>query len=81
MNPWDDVFERALREHLPLASPDEPISPDVELVSLGADSAALLGLMVALENAYRIEFPMDQLNDTVFSTAGSLWTAAAALRQ
>lgn len=78
--PWDDTFGKLLREHVPYAESGTAVHPDVPLVDQGVDSAGLLRLMMAIENAYAIEFAMDQLHEGVFRTARSAWTATAAIR-
>jgi diaminopimelate decarboxylase len=78
--PWDEIFDGLLHAHLPWAVPDRPVPPDVELVSLGADSLALLNLLMAVERTYAIELPTELLTEEVFRTGRSLWTAIQGVR-
>ncbi|MER6046241.1 acyl carrier protein [Streptomyces sp. BHT-5-2] len=72
--PWDDRFEALLRAALPYLSPDEPLSPDAELVDLGIDSMAAVELLSHVEQAYEVRFPDDSLHRETFRTAGNLWS-------
>lgn len=81
MDPWDDEFDKLLRAHLPSLDGSGQIPPDVDLVSLGVESIALLQFMLALEQTYQIKFPMDMLTEEVFRTARTIWTAVSALRE
>lgn len=79
MREWDDDFDIALREVIP---PEfhEAIGPDVEFLGIGLDSMASVQLLMLLEDAYGIVFPLDLLIPEVFATPGSLWSAVAKLR-
>jgi acyl carrier protein len=78
--PWDSTFEELLQHHVPYVEPGAAVPPDVPLVEQGVDSAGLLRLMMAVENAYAIQFAMDQLNESVFRTARSVWAATTDIR-
>lgn len=75
---WPERFEKALREHLPLAG-DVELTPDVLLADLGLDSLELVSLLLHLEETFAIMFPDELLNNETFATASSLWSAIAGL--
>ncbi len=76
----DPSFELVLRRHLPDVSVDGRLSRDDELASFGADSMALIELMMVLEAEYAIVFTDDLLTPETFKTVGSLANAVARLR-
>jgi acyl carrier protein len=77
---WDETFEAILRRRLTRIAADAPLRADLDLRGAGVDSLALVDLLVALEDAYDIEFPDNFLTADTFRTPGSLWTAVSALR-
>jgi acyl carrier protein len=79
VNPWDEDFDELLRAFIPDIG-EAPVHPDAEMVALGIDSAALLQLMLRIEDHYGIQFPMEMLNEEVFRTPRTIWAAAARLR-
>ena len=70
---WDDKFEVTVRQCLPYLAPEAPLAPDANLVDLGLDSVQMVGVMVAIENQYGIQFPDEILTLETFSTPGNLW--------
>ncbi|MGI5171500.1 phosphopantetheine-binding protein [Spirillospora sp. CA-253888] len=66
-------FADLLADHLPEAP--RPITEQVRLRDAGLDSVHSIDLLLAIEDAYGIEFPAHLLNDETFDTAGSLWAA------
>ncbi|MEV4211198.1 acyl carrier protein [Micromonospora sp. NPDC049662] len=79
MDPWDDDFEAALHEVIP-PEHHSSISPTTELLSIGLDSMGSMQLIILLEDAYEIEFPLDYLNPEVLATPSSLWAALSVVR-
>lgn len=75
----DQKFEEIIRQYVPAVGPGDPIPPESELTVLGVDSMALLRLMLHLESAYGIRFPMDMLTEQVFRSSGSIWSAVSEL--
>jgi acyl carrier protein len=75
----DQTFTRLLEKHLPYVTAVE-ITPDAILRDLGLNSMQAVNLLLALEDAYRIVLPDELLSDEIFETAGSLWSAVAAVR-
>ncbi len=59
-------------------SDDKEITADSNLRDLGLDSMQSIELLFAIEDSFGISLPDDELNDTTFATAGSLWHAIAA---
>jgi acyl carrier protein len=80
MSDWDSEFEAILRPHLVRLAAGAPIEPDLVLSSAGVDSLALIELLVAVEDAFGVEFPDELLTGQTFRTPASLWSAVAALR-
>jgi diaminopimelate decarboxylase len=78
--PWDAGFEAAVRPHLRRLGAGAPIPPDTELRALGLDSLALIELLVAIEDAFELEFPDELLTAQTFRTPATLWAAVDALR-
>ncbi|GAA3444558.1 phosphopantetheine-binding protein [Planomonospora venezuelensis] len=67
-----DGFKSLLRAHLPYADAERLTSQD-ELGALGLDSMGVVRLLVDVENTYGVELPDELLNESTFSTVGSLW--------
>ncbi|WP_329223593.1 phosphopantetheine-binding protein [Streptomyces sp. NBC_01485] len=75
----DPRFTELLRSSLKLADRDaDAITPDTELRKIGLDSMQAIELLFSIEDTFGISLPDDELNDTTFATAGSLWRAIAA---
>ncbi|MEU8569432.1 acyl carrier protein [Streptomyces pathocidini] len=79
----DQRFTELLRPFLkftPGGAAGEPvaITPETDLRALGIDSMQAIELLFAIEDAFAISLPDEELNDTTFATAGSLWNAVAA---
>ncbi|MFB6607730.1 acyl carrier protein [Streptomyces noursei] len=54
------------------------LAPDTDLRRLGVDSMQAIELLFTIEDTFGISLPDEDLNDTTFATAGSLWQAIAA---
>jgi acyl carrier protein len=76
---WDENFEPTIRQSLPFLAPDTSLAPDVDLLALGLDSVRMVGVMVALENEYDIQFPDEVLTAETFATPGNLWQVVSTL--
>jgi acyl carrier protein len=76
---WDAEFEAILRPHLVLLDRDAPVTGDLDLRNAGVDSLALIELLVAIEDAYGVEFPDELLTADTFRTAAALWAATQRL--
>jgi acyl carrier protein len=76
---WDRNFEATIRRSLPYLPPDASLEPDASLLDLGLDSVQMVGVMVAIEDQYGIQFPDEMLTAETFSTPGNLWLAVSSL--
>ncbi|WP_406141603.1 acyl carrier protein [Streptomyces sp. NBC_01089] len=75
----DSRFTELLRPFLKNAGPDGvEITPDTDLRRLGVDSMQAIELLFSVEDTFGISLPDEELNDTTFATAGSLWRVIAA---
>lgn len=77
---WDQQFEDTLRRSLPLLSPDEELSPDLNLRDLGLDSLGIVELLTSLESGYDVRFAGDALTQETFATPSVLWKTLSGLR-
>jgi acyl carrier protein len=77
--PWPAGFDTALRTHLPLLEPDQPITEDLDLAASGLDSLATVSLLLELEDSFGVMIPDEAVTGTTFRTVGSLWLVMAAL--
>lgn len=66
-------FVALLRPYLKYAG-DQEISADAKLRDLGLDSLRAIELLFAVEDAFDVVIPDEQLTDATFETPGSLWT-------
>lgn len=71
---WSVEFERVLRRHLPLLEGDQRLVADAELIELGLDSMAMVGLLVDLEEMFAVVVPDELLTVSAFATPSSLWS-------
>jgi diaminopimelate decarboxylase len=78
--PWDDPFDKMLRNALPLLPADSPLEPGTRLRDLGMTSIASIDLLLRLEEHYAVSFPDKALTSETFATLGSLWGVLSGLR-
>lgn len=52
-----------------------PLTEDSRLHDLGLNSMKAIDLLFAIEDDLSVSLPDDDLNDSTFATAGSLWNA------
>jgi acyl carrier protein len=71
-------FVDLLRPYLKYAS-DQQITERSCLRDLGLDSMREIEVLFAIEDAYGVTIPEDQLTDATFETTGSLWSVIDAL--
>ncbi|MFC8827463.1 condensation domain-containing protein [Streptomyces sp. NPDC057137] len=76
--PWDDVFDKLLREAL---DPALDTVADVPLAERGLDSLGSVGLLVAIEQAYDITIMEDLPLMEIMRTPRTLWEAVDRIRQ
>ncbi|NDZ79681.1 acyl carrier protein [Streptomyces sp. SID10853] len=75
----DSRFTELLRPFLKNAGPGGvEITPDTDLRRLGVDSMQAIELLFSVEDTFGISLPDEELNDTTFATAGSLWRVITA---
>lgn len=70
-----------LDEHARLALPVANLSADDDLYNAGLTSHANVQVMLALENAFDIEFPDEMLRPEVFESIASISEAVATLTE
>jgi acyl carrier protein len=75
----NEEFTNVLRPHLPFLG-DAQLSSTDQLRDLGLNSMQAIEVLFAIEDAYGISIPDEQLNDETFATAGTLWAAVEAIR-
>jgi acyl carrier protein len=66
-------FAELLRPYLKYVG-DQEILPDSRLRDMGLDSMRAIELLFAVEDAYGVVIPDEQLTDATFETGGSLWS-------
>jgi acyl carrier protein len=75
----DSRFVEVLRPFLKFLG-DQQVTAESRLRELGLDSMKAIELLFAIEDTFGVSLPDEDLNDTTFATAGSLWRAVAAAR-
>jgi acyl carrier protein len=73
------VIRRVLREHARLPVDVDTLSDDADLFAAGMTSHASVNLMLALEDAFDIEFPDRMLTRGVFDSVSAIAAAVAEL--
>jgi acyl carrier protein len=73
-----ETVREIVARHARLGLPVEQLSDDGDLYNAGLTSLATVGLMLALEDAFDIEFPDAMLSRRTF---GSIASLAAAVEQ
>lgn len=73
------ALAEAVRRNLPLLSQDVPITDDLDLVTAGLDSLAMISLLVEVEDEFGVQIPDDRLNAATFTTPQALWSIIAEL--
>jgi acyl carrier protein len=66
----DSVIELLTSEHI--LEPQEPISPDTDLFTLGLDSMAMMQLLLQIEERFRLSVSPAEMTRDRFATAGAL---------
>ena len=69
------VIRRVLREHARLPVDVDTLSDDADLFAAGMTSHASVNLMLALEDAFDLEFPDRMLTRGVFDSVASIAAA------
>ena len=69
------AIREVLREHARLPVDVDTLSDDADLFAAGMTSHASVNLMLALEDAFDLEFPDRMLTRSVFESAGAITAA------
>ncbi len=75
-----DKIRQAVSDHARLPVEVARLSDDADLYQAGMTSHASVNLMLALEDAFEIEFPDRMLKRSVFENIGSIRSALAELQ-
>jgi acyl carrier protein len=70
-----DEIRKILKEHGRLPGDVDGLPDHADLFQFGMSSHASIGVMLALENAFDVEFPDRLLKRSVFSSIGSIRAA------
>lgn len=70
-----EKIKQILSQHGRLATPVEQLSQDSDLYNAGLTSLATVGLMLALEEEFDIEFPDSMLSRKTFSSIDTICEA------
>jgi acyl carrier protein len=73
----DSRFTELLAPYLPVLG-DRPLTEDSHLRDLGLDSMRSIDLLFDIEDVFAVTLSDEDLNDTTFETAGSLWRTISA---
>lgn len=68
----DSVIELLTTEHI--LEPQEPITADTDLFTLGLDSMAMMQLLLQIEERFRLTVNPAEMTRDRFATAGALAT-------
>jgi acyl carrier protein len=74
-----DEIRRVLKAHARLRVDVDELSEDADLFQAGMTSHASINVMLALENAFDVEFPDRLLSRSVFTSIGSIRAALDAI--
>jgi acyl carrier protein len=76
-----DSIRDTLRQHARLSVDVDAISDEADLYQAGMTSHATVNVMLALEQAFEIEFPDQMLRRSVFESIASMHAALQQIRQ
>jgi phosphopantetheine--protein transferase-like protein len=79
--PVEQEIRRVLADHARLAADPETLAPDADLYQAGMTSHASVNVMLALEDAFDVEFPDRLLKRSVFESVASIAAALGELRE
>ncbi len=74
-----DEIRRVLKAHARLRVDVDELSEDADLFQAGMTSHASINVMLALEDAFDVEFPDRLLSRSVFTSIGSIRAALDAI--
>ncbi|WP_241383832.1 acyl carrier protein [Rhodococcus sp. CH91] len=75
----EQVIRKVLGEHAKLAVDPAGLDPAADLYELGLTSHASVNVMLALEDAFDIEFPDELLRKSTFGSVGAIRSALTEL--
>jgi acyl carrier protein len=75
-----DGIRRILQDHARLSVDAGTIGDDANLYDAGMSSHASVNVMIALEDAFEIEFPDSMLRRSTFASVDAISSAVAQLR-
>jgi acyl carrier protein len=75
-----DEIRQILRDHGRLAVDVDSLSSDADLYQAGMTSHASVNVMLALEDAFDVEFPDSMLTRSVFESVDAIEAAVSELR-
>jgi acyl carrier protein len=75
----DDTIRGIIRTHTQVDSSPESLTPTADLYAAGMTSQATVNVMLALEDAFDVEFPDHMLKRSVFESIESIHSALAEL--
>jgi acyl carrier protein len=76
----DDKIRDIIDTHGRLAAPAASLADDADLYAAGMSSQASVNVMLALEDAFDIEFPDNMLNRSVFGSIAAIRSALTELQ-
>jgi acyl carrier protein len=74
-------IRNVLKTHAHLRVDAETISPNADLFAAGMTSHASIGVMLALEEEFDIEFPDDMLKRSTFESISSIESAVGGIKE
>ena len=77
---YDDAIRAVLRDHARLPVDVEALGADADLFAAGMSSHASVNVMLALEDAFDVEFPDAMLKRSVFESISAIDAAVSELR-
>jgi acyl carrier protein len=77
----DDRIRTVLAAHAKLREPADGIAEGADLYAAGMTSHASVNVMLALEDAFDVEFPDDLLTKHTFCTIATIRDAVSELRE
>jgi acyl carrier protein len=75
-----DEIRRILRENARLTADVDSLSDDADLYQAGMTSHASVNVMLALEDAFDVEFPDSMLKRSVFESVAAIASAVSELQ-
>jgi acyl carrier protein len=76
----NDTIRKAIDEHARLPVAASTLADDTDLYQAGMTSHASVNVMLAIEDAFDLEFPDHMLKRSVFESVASIRSAVSELR-